>query len=354
VRILCVTFEAPSKMYGGGLGIIQSLASLSANAEIDYMGPYFDINQFEQIKIATCYYLDEECRVFKKIINLLLGVPVRYYTAWKKQVAQVNIDEYDAVFVDFSYNDFVAKWAKTLGKKTFVRVHNIERDMVLNTIKTGVLNKYWIRAIINGWIIGYREKRTFRIADEIIFLTHEDMMRGCSLYGKDLKEKSTIIPVCLDQPAASVNEDERGNYILATGSLYYGPNAIGIKWFIQNVWRRIQQEGLLQGVTLLVAGRKPDPEMVSLCGETENCMLVNSPESIEPYFKTAKLYVAPIFSGAGMKVKVAEALSYGLHVVGTHHALIGYEEAVDYTSEANDAKAFYDLIIEYMLKGNED
>ena len=59
-----------------------------------------------------------------------------------------------------------------------------------------------------------------------------------------------------------------------------------------------------------------------------------------PYFQNAEFYVAPVFSGAGMKVKVAEALSYGLTVVGSHHALVGYEESAPFVIETNTAEEF--------------
>ena len=44
-----------------------------------------------------------------------------------------------------------------------------------------------------------------------------------------------------------------------------------------------------------------------------------------PYFENADLVIAPVFDGAGMKVKVAEALSFGKPVLGTNHAYIGYK-----------------------------
>ena len=47
---------------------------------------------------------------------------------------------------------------------------------------------------------------------------------------------------------------------------------------------------------------------------------------MEVYFRKADIYIATVFDGAGMKVKVAEALSYGLPVIGTPHSFIGYEE----------------------------
>ena len=43
-------------------------------------------------------------------------------------------------------------------------------------------------------------------------------------------------------------------------------------------------------------------------------------------YKNANLVVAPIFSGSGMKTKIAEAASYGKTVFGTSEAINGYEK----------------------------
>jgi glycosyltransferase involved in cell wall biosynthesis len=48
-------------------------------------------------------------------------------------------------------------------------------------------------------------------------------------------------------------------------------------------------------------------------------------EDLADLYRRADFVVAPIFSGGGMKVKTAEALSYGKTVVGTPEALRGYE-----------------------------
>jgi len=39
--------------------------------------------------------------------------------------------------------------------------------------------------------------------------------------------------------------------------------------------------------------------------------------------------ISPVQTGAGMKVKVAEALSLGLPIIGSPETLIGYEEAIN-------------------------
>lgn len=134
-------------------------------------------------------------------------------------------------------------------------------------------------------------------------------------------------------------------YILATGSLYYGPNANGIKWFIEKVWKEFNVRGMLPEYSLIVAGRNPGNDLKKLAEETARVKLIDSPKEMSPFFLNADMYVAPVFEGAGMKVKVAEALSYGLTVVGSHHALIGYEEAEPFITEANTAEEFLEKIL---------
>ena len=97
---------------------------------------------------------------------------------------------------------------------------------------------------------------------------------------------------------------------------------------------------MLPDYRLVVAGRNPGKDLKQLIAETERVALIDSPEDMAPFFQNADMYVAPVFSGAGMKVKVAEALSYGLTVIGSHHALIGYEEAEPFVVEANTPQEF--------------
>ena len=48
----------------------------------------------------------------------------------------------------------------------------------------------------------------------------------------------------------------------------------------------------------------------------------------EDFLPQNSLMVAPIPTGAGMKVKVAETLSMGLPIVGSDEALVGYDDAI--------------------------
>lgn len=342
MKALCVSFESPNRTYGGGWGIIQSLVSVCSNAEIDYVGPEFEQKEYPQIRANRCFFLQNNNGVITKAWNILRGVTARYYQEWKRVASVLKASDYDLVFIDFSYNDFIVKWAQEHGLKTVVRVHNIEQDMAANLLRVKKIDKYWLRALLNGWLIKRREAQMMHACDRLIFLTQTDLSRACELYGEEhIREKSVVVPVCMERNSGiHCDAPIKGKYILATGSLNYGPNAKGIKWFAENVWKDIQERNLLNDMKFVIAGRMPDAEMKRLGKRIPNCIVVDSPEEIAPYFLHASLYVAPIFSGAGMKVKVAEALSYGLSVIGAHHALIGYEEAEGFCVEANTADEF--------------
>ena len=75
---------------------------------------------------------------------------------------------------------------------------------------------------------------------------------------------------------------------------------------------------------------------------------------MEPYFNKTEMVLAPIFDGGGMKVKIAEALSYGLPVVTTNHGNIGYE-LVDHKNAfiANTAEEFVKAIQDYYNMSEE-
>ncbi len=345
MRILYITFESPSKFYGGGKAIIQSLESLSAFAEIDYVGLPFDLQSFPQFNIKNHYFLTKKKNPFKGLINIFRGVPTFLYASWKKIKKRLQPENYDLAFIEFSNIDFAVKWAKENNLKTVVRAHNVEYDIVCSISKAKRFDYKKLRATLNKRAILKRERRCLNSADKIIFLTQNDFERAQSLYKLDLSDKCIIVPICMH----SLNERKFDKifdfeYALATGSLNYAANVEGIVWFIKNVWTPYCQEYKSE-LKFVVAGSKPSDEFIKLCNETANCVFVNTPDDLAPYLEYAKFYIAPIFVGAGMKVKVSEALSHGLNVIGTAHAFIGYESMKKYLYFAQSAREFTDEIV---------
>ena len=217
-----------------------------------------------------------------------------------------------------------------------------------SSFAVGMLNAFY--ALKGKYLFSKKvEDRVIQQSSTLVFLHSNDEQQMKTLY--DVKCNCKIIPVCIDRPKFL----DRHVYcervkMLITGSLWFGGNYDGIKWMIENVLPKLDVE-----YELTIAGRNPTPSLVELCSRNSNIKLVISPVNMSAYFENTDIVLAPIFDGAGMKVKVAEALSYGKPVIGTSHAFVGYkiENGVNsYLADTEDE--FIDCIKKYMMLNIED
>jgi len=342
----------------------QSLLSLADIAEIDYLGPDICDEALKHI-VKMVYPLehDKSCAGIAK--SLFKGITTGYYRSWLVKSANLNWDAYDLVYLEYSRYGFIARQAKKKNKKLVVRVHNVEKDYYLNRIIEKKSFQNSLRSLIKRYLISRQERCCLISADCIICLTESDRKRLIEQYSADLNQKRLeVIPVALEQtcfsPSPSIGHIEvvaNTPYLLITGSLWFGPNAEGAAWFIKQVWHKLLagNHRISREYKLVIAGSKPGKGIRSLASCYKNIVIVDSPRDIKPYFEKASIYLAPIFSGAGMKVKVAEALSYGLPVIGTSHALTGYRITdLENGYRADDVAAFINALEHYTRLTVED
>lgn len=316
MKLLQITPEPPSLMSGGGIVIKQTLLSLvENNYSVDYIGPEIEDNSLAEL-YDTTYYLSPSNNIFLRILDTLFMNTNRRYRSWLKLC--IDFSAYDAIVMDFTKLHYILK--RIGNTPLFVRVHNVEYDYSQNNYRhhRNLFN------LIDACFSRPREQLIVKRADHLIALTEKDKNRLCQLYHIP-SEKIAVIPVCIHQKTTHLPPLDTQNHaphplrMLITGSLWYGSNYEGILWFIKNIYSR-----LLIPKELCIAGAHPTPEFLEFVKKMPSITIVNTPENMEPYFYNAELYIAPIFDGAGMKVKVAEALSYALPVVGTSHAFEGY------------------------------
>ncbi len=335
----------------------QSLLSLASLAEIDYLGP--EIHDKDLLhSINRVYTLTHDTSFAGIAKPLFRGILSGYYRSWLAKSTDLNWDAYDLVYLEYSRYGFIARQAKKKNKKLVVRIHNVEKDYYLSCIIEKKNLLYSLRLLIKRSFIARQESGCLDSADCVICLTAKDKKRLAELYPAELdKKKLEVIPVALEQPrllsippAECTEETADIPYLLITGSLWFGPNADGAAWFIKHVWHKLLtgNHRVSRKYKLVIAGSKPGKELRALTFCHKNIVLVDSPREIKPYFEKASIYLAPIFYGAGMKVKVAEALSFGLPVIGTRHALTGYR-IIDRENgyRADDAFEFIDSLEHY-------
>ncbi|MEE4662053.1 MAG: glycosyltransferase family 4 protein, partial [Halieaceae bacterium] len=117
----------------------------------------------------------------------------------------------------------------------------------------------------------------------------------------------------LERPALENNS--RQTSLLYVGNLAWEPNAAGLRAFIETAWPRLKQ--YYPALRLDIAGRGADDRLQQLAADGHGIVLHDFVDDLEPLYQRARLSVAPLSFGAGMKVKVLSAMARGLPLVTT-------------------------------------
>jgi glycosyltransferase involved in cell wall biosynthesis len=135
----------------------------------------------------------------------------------------------------------------------------------------------------------------------------------------------SVIPIAVDtcqiQPVPRQPESLN---ILTMGTLYYPPNADGIRWFLQEVYPLIRQT--TPKVTLTIVGKNPPRDFVQLAEDPNSGVTVTGfVEELDPWFAQSALMVIPVRAGGGMRVRILEAFARAMPVVTTTVGLEGIQ-----------------------------
>ena len=132
--------------------------------------------------------------------------------------------------------------------------------------------------------------------------------------------------------------------MLFVGSFRHPPNQIALEWFARDVLPRVVER--CPAAKLLVAGSDPPP-MHAYADATGAMEMLGFVEDLQPLFASCSVFVCPIRSGSGVRVKLLEAFASGIPVVST---FIGAEGLARKDGEvcrlSNDPEEFAAQIVE--------
>ena len=111
------------------------------------------------------------------------------------------------------------------------------------------------------------------------------------------------------------------------GSYYHRPNAEGLDWFIRKVWPLVRKK--VPDAEFRVIGPGLSVRRAEAYGRVPGVRVLGAVPGVAPQYCECAFSVAPIWTGAGINVKVFEAYAYSRTCVLTPFAYRGYEDCLE-------------------------
>jgi glycosyltransferase involved in cell wall biosynthesis len=155
-----------------------------------------------------------------------------------------------------------------------------------------------------------RELDAYRRADVIITVTEED--RAC-LAAELPHTRTFTIPNIHTMPKIDDATTAVSDSILFIGSFLHAPNEDAVLYFVREIFPHVLSAR--PNAQLSIVGNAPTEAIRQLA--SNRIEVLGFVPSTAPYLCAAKVSVAPLRFGAGIKGKIGEAMSFGVPVVTT-------------------------------------
>jgi len=201
-----------------------------------------------------------------------------------------------------------------------------------------------VRALLHGESARLEayEREACRRFDRVVWVTDEDR-RAVLPPGEDRGPRDSVIPIAADPTARPRIIRSRPFRVTFLGGLHWPPNREGAAWFLERIWPRVAQA--LPSAVLTVLGRD-GANALPRAHEQRRVEVTGYVNDPRPYLADTAVFVVPLKSGAGMRVKILDAWCWGVPVVSTTVGAEGLRAVHDDNLMLADTEeAFADAVI---------
>ena len=184
-----------------------------------------------------------------------------------------------------------------------------------------------------------RERAIWRAADVSLYPSDEEVRIAATLEpGAALR---AMLPYAFTRFARPRRPPE-GRGILFVAGFGHPPNAAAACWFAADILPLILQH--VPDARLTIAGSHPTRRVQALAGAHVTVTGAISEAELIRHYQSARVAVVPLLTGAGVKLKVVEALAEGLPLVTTPIGAQGLPWLEQVASVTADAASFADAV----------
>lgn len=340
-KILFLTPYLPSNRAGGENFTRLLLEELSKTCQIDliyfkyrtdpfYIVPNSNIKVLKVMKNSS--FIKLKNFILYPILHPIFSIRFDWFLLrYIKYLTTIN--QYDFLYLDHSQMFIYGMYVSSLKK--ILMSHDVMYQRFLR-----------MRNPLNLMAIRYSEKRTLSVDKSVVFTFSKkdsDIIR--KIYGKP----SLVTIFFLDRNVINAMPYKIENQIVFFGKWNRKDNFDGLIWFFENVYSKITRK-----LNILIIGiGLPDSINLSIT-KNHNVTYLGYTNNPYPIIANSILLVSPLFSGAGVKVKVVEALACGTPVLGTEISFEGIDSCFKkFMLDAENAADFVKTINRLAIPLNE-
>ena len=345
MNILILSHKPPFPIIDGGCyAMTQFLKNISSIENIEQI-EYFSIHthkhpfipeEFPQIKNVnfSSSFIDTKIYLIDALISLIkkksYNISRFYSKSVKKQLEQLcKKMNFDIVIFEGLFTTIYQKDIQGFSNAKFgYRAHNIEHEIwqQLEKKEPNFAKKYFLKLLAKN--LKTKELELINSVDFILPLSSKDEVN----INKISRNPSFHIPVSIDNKKQKI--DFSSISICFIGSFNWIPNREGIVWFIKNIFPRIKEN--YPEISINIAGIESEKinELKGLDGVNVKGFVKNSSD----FLLDNGIFIAPLISGSGVKIKVLEALNIGMPCVLTEIASEGLDlpHSINISKTADD------------------
>ncbi len=196
--------------------------------------------------------------------------------------------------------------------RILIRSHNVEHRIWerMAAHGCGMLKKCYLRILS-------KQLKTFEInalkqADGIISISGIDM----NLFrGMGISTDGITIPYSLEKiPERSACQTAAASTLFSLGSMDWGPNIEGVRWFVKECWPLIRRSH--PHLVFRIAGRNLPENLLETA--SEGVEMVGEVPDAGDFMLANGLMIVPLLSGSGIRIKIIEGMSLGKCIITTH------------------------------------
>ncbi|MEA2030940.1 MAG: glycosyltransferase [candidate division Zixibacteria bacterium] len=182
-----------------------------------------------------------------------------------------------------------------------------------------------LRAIKDWLIVRRAEKKLYSKFNEIVLTSPVD---AAIMHSLCPRSNITVIPIGVNANSYNGNSKitEKPTMIF-TGVMNYEPNVKAMTFFCHSILPLIEKQ--IPKIELSIVGRNPSEELIALGKSSDRITVTGEVDDLKPYFGSAWVYICPLITGAGIKIKVLEAWLAEIPIVATSLSCEGIDVSPD-------------------------